>query len=209
MILVLFATAAYLYFGRIRPSRFPKGSDFEPVQEVLNSLVLTFPSDKPSSTKRLGVVTFNKLIISDYSLASIEAENQSFPVLNIIVSFNFAGKNRKLSFPIVSSIYYREIGEQNSDDYLINVIDLSRKLRKGGNINLSLTYLSSEGDLTKEDFIKMCQTGNSEMCPTYLKLGFGNNPIEVNSYLENIYREKENVMLDSTTLIPTTIIVIP
>jgi len=181
----------------------------EPPPQVQNfgSAVLTF-SNSPSSQKEyLRTVVLNKLTVEDFSLDVVEVKGEKKPFINLSVSFNYQGKDRRVVIPIVDDILLRKPGpEQFEEGEVTSVASLN--LEKGRLINVAFSYLPIETTVKKQELVVFCERTDYKECLMYIELGFGGESIEFNSYLESIFKDSDEASVDYTLVFPNTIYVL-
>lgn len=188
---VFIASIFIFYFGRPRS---PKTEEVEhPLRNPRPPDEVSITYSNPGRSKEiLRSVVLNKLVVDDFSLGVVEVGGGRRPVLNLGASFNYQGRERKLTIPIVDTISFRKVGLQGfEEEGDISVASLN--LEKGEIINVAFSYIPKENFTEKEEVVDFCKARAYKQCLMYIELGFGNIPIDFGEYLSQILDNTQRI----------------
>lgn len=198
-LLVLFIVgglSAGLLFRRYRllqeQPKQPQTQVQSPAVQNFVSPLLTYSIPNPQEKEYYRAVVLNNLTLEDFSLDEVELKGEKKPVLNLVVTFNYKGKDRRLTVPVVDSIRFGE------GDKSVNELNLN----KGDNINLALLYLPKENRIEKSELVGFCES-YFPLCSMYIELGFGDTKVDFGSYLESALGNQETARLDYKVAFPS------
>lgn len=182
-----------LYFGKLRPLK--TGEVKYPLrnQEAFDEVVITHPDPSSRQKEILSSVILNKLTFEGSSLGVIEVGGESKAVMSLVVSFDYQGKSRRLTIPIVETISLSKAGPQGFEEGEVTSVT-NINLEKGKTVNVGFSYIPIEEPVQKSKLVEFCGKRQYKLCLMYLELGFGDSPTDFNTYLENTFEDKEAVV---------------
>ena len=193
-----------IFEGRGEQQGESTGQVENPPVQTFGSLLLTYSSPPLGGEMHIPAVVMNKLTIEDYKLDVVEVKGKENPVLNLSVSFDYQGGTRKLTIPVVEKILARRSGAQGKEELgTLSVVDIN--LEKGKPVNLALAYISKENVIKKNELIQFCEDAQYESCLIAISLGFGDEPIDFESYLQSILENRETAKTDYKFVFPSAI----
>ena len=210
VLLVVFIVGGFtsgLLYRRYKVLVTQKPSEPRPPTQNFGSVVLTFSNPPLNQKEYLRTVVLNKLTVEDLSLETVGAKGEKKPLLNLIVSFNYQGKDRRLIIPIVDDILLREPGPEKFEEGEVKSV-ASLNLEKGRLINVAFSYIPKENSVKKKELSEFCERTDYKACLMYIELGFGDESIELNSYLESIFKDSDEAFVNYTLVFPNTIFVL-
>jgi len=99
------------------------------------SAIVTYSGPNPGQKEYLRTAVLNTLVVEDLSLEGA--------LLNLTVSFDYQGVNRKLTIPVVENILLKKLAFNDFDEgELISVASLN--LKKGTLVNVAFSYIPEE-----------------------------------------------------------------
>jgi len=189
---LLVSSFVILYFGRLRPLKNKE------VEYASDEMITTYSN--PGRTKEiLRSVVLNKLTVEDSSFDVIELGGERKPLLNLTVSFDYQGVNRKLTIPVVENILLKKLAFNDFDEgELISVASLN--LKKGTLVNVAFSYIPEESEL-----IKFCEARSYQLCLMYIELEFGDELVDFSTYLDRTLNNQNAPRLNYTIAFPNTV----
>lgn len=210
VLLVVFIVGGFtsgLLYRRYKVLVTQKPSEPRPPTQNFGSAVLTFSNPPPDRKEFLRSVVLNKLTVEDFNLDVIEVDGEKKPVLDLTISFDYQGKTRQLVIPIVDNILFSESGSQGFEKgEFVSVVSLN--LEKGRMINVGFSYLPKESTTKRKGLVKYCGQADYQLCLKYIELGFGDNPVDFNAYLQSALGKQDTAQLDYKVSFPNTIFVL-
>lgn len=172
-----------------------------------DSLLITDSKPNPNQKEYLHSSILNRLTVEKWESEELVIDGEKKLVLNLVVSFKYEGENKTLTIPFIESVLFRKLGPLGLEDIGITSVDTIR-IEKGSIIDVSLSYIPLEDPVSKDELINYCNERNNEICLNYLGLGFGDEPIDFNAYLQEILTGIENQVIDYKVFIPSSLFLI-
>lgn len=205
VLLVIFIVGGFtsgLLYRRYRTLLTQKPAKTPPPAQNFGSVVIT--SAVPSSNQKIYSVVVNGLIVEDLSLETVEVKGEKRPLLNLVVSFDYQGASRKLTIPVVENILLIRLGINGFGEGEVKSVE-SLNLKKGALVNVGFRYIPKEGTVKKRELAKYCSQIDYQLCLRYIELGFGDESIDFNVYLEKILRDQKTAKIDYKFVFPNTV----
>lgn len=204
VIVILLISAGVLYFGRLRTLTTKEAPRPPEKFQEPGELIITY--SKPLPNEFLRTVILNTLTVDNVSVGEIEVGGEKKSLLNLTVSFNHEGIDRKLKIPIVDKIVLKDIGTRDFEDR--REIDVTAlRLEKGAMINLGFSYIPDESDVDKGELIQFCEKASYRLCLKYIDIGFGDKAVNFDTYLAEILESHDTSLMDYTIAFPNTIFI--
>lgn len=207
-VVILLISAGILYFGRLRTLTTEEAQRPPEKTQAPGELIITYSKPSPNQKDLLRSVVLNGITVEDLIYDEIEIKGEKKSLLNLTVSFNYIGKDRTLTIPIIDSIYFRELVEEGSQD--LNTVSVDYlNLAEGMIINLGLAFVPRESSAQKEDIIEFCETLSHKGCLLYVKQGFGDKPVDFGEYFEEVLGGQDSSRIDYTKVFPNIMYLLP
>ena len=210
VLLVIFIVGGFasgLLYRRYRTLLTQKPAKTPPPAQNFGSAIITYSSANPNQKEYLRTVVINKLTVEDFSLDVVEVKGEKKPLLNLVVSFNYQGKDRKLIIPIVDDILLRKVGPVDFEEGEVKSVE-SLNLKKGALVNVAFSYIPKEKSVKKKELSEFCGRTDYRACLMYIEFGFGDNPVDFDAYLQNVLGKQDTAQLDYKVSFPNTIFVL-
>jgi hypothetical protein len=188
-LIILNVILIFTYFNR--SSKKSASTTDQPPQKTVvdktsSEIQITYSSDNQNSNIRT-------IVLNNLTLQKILRQNDQ---LILHVNFTYQGQSKKLTIPIIGSIYVLEI--QSDTESALTPIDeipiLPNQL-----INLSFAYIPID---------KIPNLDKFEFLTPYQKVGFGNQSIDPQSYLDQFLSQSNDVAINHQVLAPVTLYLI-
>ena len=214
VLLVLFLVgglSAGLLFRRYKNLLNRRLAEPEKVVQYLGSVVITDSESSPAIDFVIKSAVINGLAVDSYETEVVELGGESFPVIKVDFLFNLNGRQKRLSANLFSGITYLEVFP-NSDNDSVNEKREARisdiKLNRGDLVNLSVSYIPIPGPDSVGEVRSKCELMGDNVCLKLLNAGFGKEPIDFGEYLEALFANSDEGVLDYKKVIPRAIYVI-
>lgn len=185
LVVVLSLAAGVLYFYLIDPLGRKRDTSERSINQPAGELLVTH--SKPISRNvplRLAVLNTLEVVRTKLSPTGPEASD-SF-ILELTVKAASGREERELTIPILGSIEIQQGGV--TADIEENKVSVSEvELEEGDVVNVALAYVPREEEWGRDEVASYCEGTGHEDCLRYVNVGFGEEPVEFDSYLEEVF----------------------
>lgn len=137
--------------------------------------------------------------VEEFEIKKEKVGDDEFNKLEITVSFNYQGSERKLVIPILNEVSYEKRSGQSEEDgsdksELIPVLSLPLKTNEY--LGAIVAYVPHESDSNADSLRDYFSSFEYDLGLMYIDAGFGSFPIDFNQYLTRVLQEDENPKFD-------------
>lgn len=192
-----------LYFKLFSKPRGGVGEAPKTAQEP-GEIILSGSDPNPEEVLRTSII--NLVTVDEVTVEEVDLAGETRLRFNLTLAFNYQGSSYRLSVPVIGSIGMYESEKGESRDMGVLAVS-SLALEKGDVVNLAFSYISEEAQSSKEEVVVFCEILNNDVCLKYIELGFGDKPINFDTYLSETLGQESSVW-DYTVAFPNTIFVL-